>query len=73
MMTFEEKMKLNDIARQLEKEGKLEEAFNISMKIPLAPYLAKAAKEVYGVEYIKNSGFDLSEAEAEYGKDWLTK
>lgn len=43
----------------------------ISQQLPLAPHLAVAAKEIFGVDYLLNSGFDLSEAEACYGKNWL--
>ena len=43
------------------------------MQVPLAPHLAMAAKEVFGVDYVRNSGFNLYEAEEKYGKDWLEK
>lgn len=38
---------------------------------PLPAYLAKTLKDLYGKEYVLNFGYDLSEAEARYGKDWL--
>ncbi len=73
MMSEEEKTKMFDLARKLEAEGKKDEAHEIAMKIPLAPHLAMALKEVCGADYVRNEGFNLSEAEAEYGKDWLDK
>lgn len=72
-MSPEEKTKMFNLARKLEAEGKNEEAEKIEMQIPLAPHLAMALKEVFGSEHVKNSGFNLSEAEEEYGKDWLDK
>lgn len=47
------------------------EYVKISQLIPLAPHIAKATKETLGATYLKNSGFDLSEAEAVYGHNWL--
>jgi hypothetical protein len=70
-MTLEEKLNLSVRSIELKRAGKLEEAEELFKQIPLAPYLAKAAKEVYGAEYLLNNGYNLSEAEAEYGKDWL--
>jgi hypothetical protein len=39
----------------------------------MPPYLAKIAKEKIGSDFLINGGWNLSEAEAEFGKDWLTK
>jgi len=38
---------------------------------PLPPYLAKVYKEKVGVKELIESGWNLSEAEAEFGSDWL--
>lgn len=51
----------------------MEEAKKIEMQIPLAPHLAMALKEVCGADHVKKSGFNLSEAEVKYGKNWLDK
>jgi hypothetical protein len=42
-------------------------------QIPLQPYLAKFAKEHFGAEFLIKEGWNLSEADAEYGPGWLTK
>jgi hypothetical protein len=42
-------------------------------EIPLAPYLAGFAKKRLGPDFLINGGFNLSEAEAEFGEDWLSK
>lgn len=51
--------------------GNDSEAKNIIQQIPLDPPLARAFKRALGADYLKQSGFDLSEAEAAYGHDWL--
>lgn len=71
MMSEEEKTKMFNLVRKLEAEGKREEAEKIEMQIPLAPHLAMALKEVCGANHVRHSGFNLSEVEAKYGKDWL--
>jgi hypothetical protein len=40
---------------------------------PMPPYLAKIYKEKVGVEQLIKSGWNLSEAEAEFGSDWLSR
>jgi hypothetical protein len=40
--------------------------------MPLPPYLAKVIKEKVGLDSLLSLGWNLSEVEAEYGKDWLT-
>lgn len=51
--------------------GDIEKGVELSKQLPLAPHLAKAAKKLWGKEFLLESGFDLSAAEAEYGCDWL--
>jgi hypothetical protein len=72
-MTFHEKLSLSVKAIELEKEGKLEEAEKIRRQIPMPPYLAKFAKKHLGADFLIKYGWNLTEAEAEYGADWLTK
>ena len=57
----------------LEDEGKQDEAFELQKQIPLPHYMGKYAKEFLGVDWFKNCGWDLSEVEAVYGKDYITK
>jgi hypothetical protein len=46
-------------------------ALQRAMVIPLSPWLAKWAKDMIGSEFLIQQGFNLSEAEMEYGQDWL--
>ncbi|GAB7140537.1 hypothetical protein RsTz2092_04860 [Deferribacterales bacterium RsTz2092] len=72
-MTLDEKLDTALRSAELRKAGKEEEAHQLMNQIPIPPYLAKAIKEVFGAEYLKNSGQNLSEVETEYGKDWLNR
>jgi hypothetical protein len=40
---------------------------------PLPPYLAKVYKEKVGIKELIESGWNLSEAEAEFGENWLSR
>jgi len=72
-MTIEEKIDTAMKAIDLEKSGDLEGADLLMKTIPLPPYLAKISKERVGTDYLINSGWNLYEAEAEFGENWLSK
>jgi hypothetical protein len=58
---------------ELENAGKREEAHRVLCQIPLPPHLARIFKKTWGANFLIESGYDLSEAEAEFGPDWLTR
>ena len=72
-MTLKEKLAMRVRSIELEEAGQLEEADRMRRQIPMAPFLAKWCKEMVGVEALLQLGYNLSEAEAEYGKDWLSR
>jgi hypothetical protein len=72
-MSFHDKLVNINKAYALEKAGKFEEAHALQLSIPLPPWLAKVFVEVTSAEHVRNSGYDLSEAEAEFGPDWLDR
>jgi hypothetical protein len=72
-MSLYEKLAIGVKAIELEKQGKKDEARKMELLIPIPPYLAKWAKKRFGAETLLKTGCNLSEAEAEYGPDWLTK
>jgi hypothetical protein len=72
-MTLKEKLAITMKVIELEKAGKEAEARALDRSIPMSPYLAKVAKEQFGVDFLINGGWNLLEAEAKYGKDWLTR
>jgi hypothetical protein len=72
-MTLHDELQLRRKAGELQDAGKEEEAMRLSMSIPLSPWMAEWYKKYIGVEYLRNSGWNLSAAEAEFGIDWLDK
>jgi len=72
-MTFDEKLAISNKACLLWQAGDEEGCSRLTRTIPMAPWLAKIMKEKVGADYLINSGWNLSEAEAEFGPDWLTK
>jgi hypothetical protein len=72
-MTLHEKLQIGMRSIELKKQGKIEEADKVKKQIPLPPYLAKFYKDHLGLEALLHSGWNLSEAAAEYGSDWLSR
>ena len=73
MMTDEEKVDKVYQVCMLRRAGDEEGATRLLRSIPMPPYLAKIYKEKVGVEELLKSGWNLSEAEAEFGSGWLNK
>jgi hypothetical protein len=72
-MTLDEKLDISMKACALYQAGDKEGFSRVLRTAPLPPYLAKIYKEKIGVEQLLKSGWNLSEAEAEFGSDWLTR
>jgi hypothetical protein len=72
-MTLDEKLAIACKAAELSNAGDEEEATRLLRTAPMPPYLAKIYKEKVGVKQLIESGWNLSEAEAEFGSDWLNK
>jgi len=72
-MTLDEKLAISNKAFTLLEAGDEEGFSRLIRTAPMPPYLAKVAKEKIGVDFLINGGWNLSEAEAEFGKDWLSK
>jgi hypothetical protein len=70
---MEEKWELLDAIQVAEHAGDKDEAYRLMVKLPLHPGMAEIGKELYGKEFLLESGYDLSEANAEFGDDWLDK
>jgi len=71
IMTLEEKTTIGLKAIEFKKQGNLAEYERIMKSIPLEPYLARIAKNYFGSDALIKTGINLSEAEAEYGPNWL--
>jgi len=76
IMTLEEQAAITLKAFELRDQGKPEECDRMLKQIPLQPYLAKFIKdhfEYFGEDFFEKYGWNLAEAEAEFGPDWLTR
>jgi hypothetical protein len=72
-MSLDEKLAISNQALALWEAGDNEGYDRLMRTVPMPPYLAKVAKEKIGVDFLINGGWNLSEAEAEFGQDWLNK
>jgi len=72
-MTLDQKLDISNRACALWQAGDKEGYSRLIRTIPMPPYLAKIYKEKVGVEPLLQAGYNLSEAEAEFGSDWLNK
>ena len=72
-MTIHERLKIRMQVIELEKQGKLDEAVELERSIPMPPWLAKFTKKHMGADFLIEYGWNLSEADAEYGPGWLTQ
>jgi hypothetical protein len=70
-LTGDQKFKIIQASLDAADRGDREEENRLPLLLPLAPHLAKVAKEIWGKDYLLQEGFDLSEAEAAYGPNWL--
>ena len=73
IMTIEEEAAIMVKAIELKRQGRLEESEKLRKQIPLQPYLAKFAKDHFGADFLIKYGWNLAEAEAEFGPGWITK
>jgi hypothetical protein len=72
-MTEDEKAAIIMKAIALDDAGKKAESDALMKTYPAPPWLAKVFKEKVGADFLIKGGYNLSEAEAAFGKDWLTK
>jgi len=73
IMTDEEKIDKAYQSALLLQAGDEEGSIRLLRSIPMPPYLAKVMKEKVGADFLIDGGYNLSEAEAEFGSDWLSK
>jgi hypothetical protein len=72
-MTDEEKVDIAYQASMLRRAGDEEGYDRLIRTIPMPPYLAKVFKEKVGLDFLISGDWNLSEVEAEFGRDWLNK
>jgi len=72
-MSIHDKLVISNKALALKDAGDNDGYSRLVRSIPMPPYLAKVMKERVGTDYLINGGWNLSEAEAEFGTDWLNR
>ena len=72
-MTLDEKLTISNRALDLLDAGDHEGYMRIMKTAPMPPYLAKVLKDKMGTGFLIKGGWNLSEAESEFGCDWLSK
>ena len=70
-MTIDEKLAISRKAFELLDAGDRGGYNRVMKTAPLPPYLAKVLKEKVGADFLIDAGYNLSEAEAEFGQGWL--
>jgi hypothetical protein len=72
-MTTEEQLDVIMEADEYLKAGNKAEAQRLVLGLPMPSYLAELYKDCLGADFLIKGGYNLSDAEAEFGPDWLTK
>jgi hypothetical protein len=72
-MTLDEKLAISNRAFELLDAGDREGCISLMKTAPIPPYIAKVIKEKVGADFLINEGWNLSEAEAEFGHNWLSQ
>jgi hypothetical protein len=72
LMTMEEKTAIDMRCHVLREAGKEKEAMELAKTIPLSPALAQLWKKRFGADVLLKSGWNLAEAEAKFGRNWLS-
>jgi hypothetical protein len=72
-MSDREKAAVWKQATALRKAGKVDEARALEKTVPMVPFLAKFAKEHGLTDFLIESQWNMAEAEAAFGQDWLTR
>ena len=71
-MTLDEKLAISNKAIALMKAGDEEGGRRLLRTAPMPPYLAKIMKDKMGANFLIKGGYNLTEAEAEFGYNWLS-
>jgi len=72
-MTLDEKLSISNRAFEMMEAGDREGGMRLMKTAPMPHYVAKVIKDKLGLDFLLNSGWNLSDAEAEYGSEWLRR
>lgn len=70
-LTPEEIEKITDEAMDAIERGDDEEKDRLGRLLPLGPYMAKVARDIYGKDYVQQ--FNLVLANEKFGESWLDR
>jgi len=70
-MTLDEKLTISNKAIALSEAGDEEGYMRLMKTVPIPAYIAKVIKGKVGADFLIKEGWNLAEAEAEFGRDWL--
>jgi hypothetical protein len=70
-MELHDRLQIRVKCAELDRLGKADEAMKLAKTIPMEPWQAEWCKKYVGADYLRNSGWNLSDAEAEFGPNWL--
>jgi hypothetical protein len=73
VLSLDERFEINQKSSKLREAGKYEEAMALSKTRPLTPFLARIWKEKLGADALRKSGWNLAEADLEFGPGWLDR
>ena len=71
-MTLDQKLAISNKAFELINTGDEEAGRRLLRTAPMPPYLAKIMKDKMGSDFLIKGGYNLSEAEEEFGLNWLS-
>lgn len=70
-MSIEETVETFNKAKRLRAMGKKDAALAMSKRVPLDPEYADDLKRWEGMKFLIDGGFNLTDAVAKFGKEWL--
>ena len=70
-MSMEETRDILNQAQELRRAGKKKEAMEMAKRIPIDPEYAEDLKRLEGIKFLIDGGFNLTDAVAKFGKEWL--
>ena len=72
-MSDKEAFEIIQAAQSADAEGDIEKASRLRRSLPVPIHLAEFMKKEFGPQYLIDGGWNLSEIEAQYGKDWINR
>jgi hypothetical protein len=72
-MTDKEAFEIILAARAADAQGDEKKASRLRRSLPLPIHLAEFMKKEFGPQYLIEGGWNLSEVEEQYGKNWINR